>query len=371
MAFTSYAQNFEDVILWRALSHIENGVYVDIGAADPEEFSVTRAFYESGWSGINVEPIDEHFRRLKNKRSRDINLKIAIGREPGLRTLYAFKGTGLSTFDPQIGARHRKAGFESREVTVPSMTLTEILEKFPHRTIHFLKIDVEGAEEEVVESLDLIRFRPWIIVIEATEPSSTVGTHSNWEHLLIFNGYEFAYFDGLNCFYVANEASELKNRIAVPPNLFDDFICNREVEKIRRVIQLEEQVRILEAEAGKPLLRLLRQIREIGDRLTGGGLRALGKRALGLGVEPLTRGQAKSTWETGIRSGLTERLTRKFQPRNGIPKAELFDDLPVEHRVNFGADELSAISPAGVLADSSLEQIAGGAGGNASIADSR
>ena len=43
--FISYAQNFEDVILWRALNHVENGFYVDVGAMDPTEHSVTKAFY--------------------------------------------------------------------------------------------------------------------------------------------------------------------------------------------------------------------------------------------------------------------------------------------------------------------------------------
>ena len=47
------------------------GFYVDVGAADPEELSVTRAFYERGWSGINVEPRDEYFEKLILARPRD------------------------------------------------------------------------------------------------------------------------------------------------------------------------------------------------------------------------------------------------------------------------------------------------------------
>ena len=43
--FVSYAQNFEDVMLWRALKHVENGYYVDIGAQDPVFDSVSLAFY--------------------------------------------------------------------------------------------------------------------------------------------------------------------------------------------------------------------------------------------------------------------------------------------------------------------------------------
>ncbi|HZF37393.1 MAG TPA: FkbM family methyltransferase, partial [Blastocatellia bacterium] len=46
MSFISYAQNFEDVMLWRALKHIDRGFYIDVGANDPDLDSVTKAFYE-------------------------------------------------------------------------------------------------------------------------------------------------------------------------------------------------------------------------------------------------------------------------------------------------------------------------------------
>lgn len=52
----SYAQNFEDVMLWRALKHVKKGFYVDVGAWSPDNDSVTRFFYENGWHGINIEP---------------------------------------------------------------------------------------------------------------------------------------------------------------------------------------------------------------------------------------------------------------------------------------------------------------------------
>ena len=55
--FVSYAQNFEDVMLWRALSHVDCGFYIDIGAHHPTIDSVSLAFYERGWTGIDVEPV--------------------------------------------------------------------------------------------------------------------------------------------------------------------------------------------------------------------------------------------------------------------------------------------------------------------------
>lgn len=57
MTFISYAQNFEDVRLWRVLKQFEHGFYIDVGANDPRHHSVTKAFYDHGWQGINVEPM--------------------------------------------------------------------------------------------------------------------------------------------------------------------------------------------------------------------------------------------------------------------------------------------------------------------------
>src|SRR5258708_13221371 len=80
MPFISYAQNCEDVILWRALRDVDRGFYVDIGAADPKEGSVTQAFYERGWSGVNIEPQAASFERLWQARARDTNPRITAVR---------------------------------------------------------------------------------------------------------------------------------------------------------------------------------------------------------------------------------------------------------------------------------------------------
>src|SRR5215470_8338736 len=125
--FVSYAQNFEDFMLWRALGDVKNGFYVDVGAADPDEDTVTRAFYDRGWSGINIEPLDDYFEKLKRRRPRDVNLKVATGRESGVQTLHCFVGTGLSTLDPDISALHETEGRRAERVLVPVLTLTEIL----------------------------------------------------------------------------------------------------------------------------------------------------------------------------------------------------------------------------------------------------
>ena len=92
----SYAQNFEDVMLWRALKHVSNGFYVDVGANDPCVDSVTRLFYEHRWYGINIEPLSQHFIDLQRARPRDINLQCAAGPELGSLEIWECGVRGLS-----------------------------------------------------------------------------------------------------------------------------------------------------------------------------------------------------------------------------------------------------------------------------------
>ena len=75
--FISYAQNYEDVVLYRALKNIRNGFYVDVGAMDPIFDSVTKAFYDRGWRGINIEPVKHWHEKLIEKRTNDININVA------------------------------------------------------------------------------------------------------------------------------------------------------------------------------------------------------------------------------------------------------------------------------------------------------
>jgi FkbM family methyltransferase len=150
LTFVSYAQNFEDVLLWRALQGVEGGFYIDVGAGHPDNDSVTRAFYDRGWRGINVEPTAEFTRRLAAARPRDVNLQLALGEHPGRAVLFAVDGTGLSTMEPAAVEAIRKAGMEVRTTEVDVDTLASLCRNHAPATIHFLKVDVEGAERAVL-----------------------------------------------------------------------------------------------------------------------------------------------------------------------------------------------------------------------------
>ncbi len=251
--FISYAQNHEDVMLWRALRQVESGFYIDVGAADPDEFSVTRAFYERGWHGINVEPEPTYAAALRAGRPRDLNLQLLLGAQPGRAVFQRIAGTGLSTLDAGIAAGHAKAGFAVAEpLDVEMKTLASVCEQHAPGTIHFLKIDVEGAEREVLLGADLRRHRPWIILVEATRPSSPERVSDRFEDLLFAADYRECWFDGLNTWYLAAEQdAALRGCFQVPPNVFDNFIQQLYSAQISLAQQAERRAEAATAAALK------------------------------------------------------------------------------------------------------------------------
>lgn len=247
VTFVSYAQNFEDVLLWRALRHVPNGFYVDVGAAHPDIDSVTRAFYDRGWTGINIEPTAEYSRRLAAARQRDINLQLALGERAGRAELFVAEGTGLSTVEEANVASIRSIGRDVHAVEIAVDTLANICRLHAPETIHFLKIDVEGAERSVLLGGNFKLFRPWIVVVEATAPMSTAETHAEWEYILLEAAYHPVWYDGLNRFYVAAEMHEqLRDAFRSPPNVFDDFVRVADTHWAARIEALEARAAILQ-----------------------------------------------------------------------------------------------------------------------------
>lgn len=218
----SYAQNFEDVILHRALSSVEEGNYVDIGAQSALVDSVSRMFHDLGWHGVHVEPVSFYADELESGRPGDQVLRVAVGDHRGTIAFHELPSTGLSTVDAGIASRHRIDGFDVVAREMPLVTLDDIFDRAGFKEVHWLKIDVEGFEESVIRGWKGM-VRPWIVVVESTLPLSQVQTHQAWEHMLIAMGYTFAYFDGLNRFYVASDHRELLGSFGPGPNVFDDF----------------------------------------------------------------------------------------------------------------------------------------------------
>ncbi|WP_051298547.1 FkbM family methyltransferase [Marinobacterium litorale] len=224
MTITSYAQNFEDVILWRTLGEFGPGCYIDIGAQDPLIDSVSQLFYEKGWRGIHIEASPQYAEKLRLARPDEQVIEAAVDSEPGELLFYRFDETGLSTGNPEVAALHRKAGYTCSEIRVPRISLDEVfLSMADGSEPLWLKIDVEGMEKSVLASWRESSIRPWVVVVESTLPGSKTEAFQGWESLIIKKGYQFVYFDGVNRFYLHQSRLELSTLLSTPPNVFDHF----------------------------------------------------------------------------------------------------------------------------------------------------
>jgi FkbM family methyltransferase len=249
--FVSYAQNYEDLMLWKALHEVTDGFYIDIGAQDPQIDSVSFGFYERGWRGVHVEPVPNYADKLRLGRPDETVLQVAIGSGGPLLKFWAVPGSGWSTGDEELARGYAAQGIVLEQFHVPCLSLASVLDQYSQRDIHWLKIDVEGMEDRVIESWTPSKVRPWIIVVEATLPNSQIPSFESWEPKLQAFGYEFVYFDGLNRFYVSEKHAELKSAFSAPPNPFDNFAlsgtaqnstCSLLNQKIQNLTSLAESL---------------------------------------------------------------------------------------------------------------------------------
>jgi hypothetical protein len=96
---------------------------------------------------------------------------------------------------------------------MPVLTLAELCRRHGLAEVDFLKVDVEGAEADVLLGGDWQRCRPKIVLAEAVAPGSGEPAWAEWEPFLLAQGYQLALFDTLNRFYVADEHPELLARL--------------------------------------------------------------------------------------------------------------------------------------------------------------
>lgn len=199
MNFISYARNFEDVMLSRAFRDVASGFYVDARAGDPLCGSVTKHFYDAGWTGINCESREKFYQMLRASRARDINWKMALGD------------------------------------VAESGGLDAMLDEHKIRVVHFLRLEADEMNPQALAGLALKVGRPWIILVQATRQDSSEAAPFAADVLshLKANRYEPIYFDGANFFLIAEEHNERRGAFATPLNASDHFIPYRHLQILK------------------------------------------------------------------------------------------------------------------------------------------
>jgi len=157
-----------------------NGFFIEAGANDG--YSQSNTYYLEklkGWSGILVEPIPDLYKKCKKLRTRSICVNCALVSGDCLKETVEMHYAGLMSLvdgalkDKEAEMKHIEQGLKcqgikkSYALCVPTRTLGSILDEYNIRSIDLLSLDVEGWELEVLKGLDLNRWRPQYMCIEA------------------------------------------------------------------------------------------------------------------------------------------------------------------------------------------------------------
>lgn len=167
----SRAQLFQDCYVTWKLGEKKGGFFVEAGATDGVSLSNTwRLETELGWTGILAEPLPAWHAALHANRRARIDHRclwkrsgetlefLAVRTIPELAAIKSYAGGDLHA------AERLKT---SETLSVPTVSLTDLLaEHQAPELIDYLSVDVEGAELDVLESLDFERFKPRIITVE-------------------------------------------------------------------------------------------------------------------------------------------------------------------------------------------------------------
>jgi Methyltransferase FkbM domain len=146
------------------------------------------------------------------------------GAAAGAATLYLQREFhGLSTtIAEHAQAAEREVNRSAEPITLPMTTLKALCEQHAPANFEFLKVDVEGAEADVLRGADFSHFRPKMIVVEAIKPLTLAPAWDEWEPLLSRHGYAYVWDDELNRYYVAEEARALAPRLTQGPKWYAD-----------------------------------------------------------------------------------------------------------------------------------------------------
>jgi len=203
----------EDALLWELFAGQVDGFFIEVGAFDGYDCSVSYAFEAMGWKGLLVEAIPERFEQCRARRphSRCVHAALSCRGSSGTTTFTvtddAFGGM-LSFMDPHSEHARTAVAKSRREVTVPLTTMDDIL-KDHQGEIDFAVIDVEGSELMLLDGFNVEKYRPKVLLIE----DNTQGRDADLTRYLERSGYQQLGMLEVNRVCIRQDLAHWKSRL--------------------------------------------------------------------------------------------------------------------------------------------------------------
>lgn len=202
-----------DLLYEQYFGKVDNGSFVEVGAFDGWNWSNTYPLTKLGWRGLLFEPQPDYAQKCRDLHKGNPKIAVsqaAVGSHNGMTRLYL--GGSISTTMRRMVDIYNSIDWsqscglrKDRYITVPLLTLNYALNlhEFPH-DFELLVIDVEGAELNVLKGLNLNKWHPRMLIIEAHEdyPDEKLNWKAKFiEQVLCPHGYTKIYHDYINTIY--------------------------------------------------------------------------------------------------------------------------------------------------------------------------
>ena len=153
-------------VLEKVFPGVTSGYFVDIGSGHGTIGSNSRTLEKRGWRGVCIDPFPVHMEGRTCRMFEEV-----VFSKPGLLMAFHTAG-GLGGVDNTLG-RWNETAARAPTVNVRTVTLDDILARAGAPPfIHFVSLDIEGAELEALRAFSFDRYRvgAWAIEHNREEP---------------------------------------------------------------------------------------------------------------------------------------------------------------------------------------------------------
>ena len=203
-----FSQYGEDVILHKIFKN-PVGFYIDVGAHHPFRQSNTAYLWCSGWNGINIDANPNSIEIFNQVRKADENIWAAIVSDEDAANKTHIDLICSDSRELDLGASvsetiasERNA---SRRISVPTKSLTQIVNGVKNKTIDYMNIDIEGVDFEAILGMSAWSKLPKVLSIETYQKNVRDILSSQVNQQLESFGYELKYHIGLTSIYVQSD----------------------------------------------------------------------------------------------------------------------------------------------------------------------
>jgi len=195
-----YSLVSEELIIRDFFQDRKGGFFLDVGCAWAVDYSNTYYLEKHlGWTGIGVDALIDYAEEWATVRpTSKFRNYLVTDVSGGEGTFFKSDSLGLSSTNESM-ASGVYFGYDNKpvEVSVPMITLTDLLDQEGVTKIDLLSMDIEGHEPKAFAGFNIERFAPELLVIE--------GKNRRVEKYLARHGYvlieRYAGLDQVNRYY--------------------------------------------------------------------------------------------------------------------------------------------------------------------------